>query len=97
LQILTYFQCTKHGNAEKIGVFRVPLHHLDHEVVLLKCGTTVEVPGFVARACSYIKQHIETEGIFRKAGSASRQKALKVWYVQKPWNPFSMVIYLLQA
>jgi hypothetical protein len=82
---------------EKTGVFKVPLHRLHHEVVLLNCGTAVEVPGFVARACSHIKQHIETEGIFRKAGSTSRQKELKVWHIQKAWNPFSMVIHLLQA
>ncbi|XP_023705411.1 uncharacterized protein LOC111863376 isoform X2 [Cryptotermes secundus] len=72
-------QCSKHGNVEKAGIFRVPLHHLDHEIVLLNCGTAVEVPSFVARACSYIKQHIETEGIFRKAGSTSRQKELKAF------------------
>jgi hypothetical protein len=71
---------------EKTGVFRVPLHHLDHEVVLLNCGTAVEVPSFVARACSYIKQHIKTEGIFRKAGSTSRQKELKV-SVQEVFGP----------
>lgn len=82
---------------EKAGIFRVPLHHLDHEIVLLNCGTAVEVPSFVARACSYIKQHIETEGIFRKAGSTSRQKELKVWHIQKTCEPFSMVIRLLHA
>jgi len=59
----------------------VPLHHLDQEAVLLNCGTAVEVPCFVARACSYIKQQIGTEGIFRKAGSTSRQKELKVEYM----------------
>ncbi|XP_021923090.1 uncharacterized protein LOC110831423 isoform X2 [Zootermopsis nevadensis] len=69
-------QHLKHGSTDT-KVFKVPLHHLVHEVVFLNFGTAIEVPCFVARACSYIKQHIQTEGIFRKAGSTSRQRELK--------------------
>ncbi|XP_069681730.1 uncharacterized protein [Periplaneta americana] len=72
-----YSQHAKNGSAET-RLFKVPLNHLENEVtLLLRCGTAVEVPSFVARACSYIKKHIETEGIFRKAGSTSRQRELK--------------------
>nr|CAD7256770.1 unnamed protein product [Timema shepardi] len=59
-------------------LFRVPLAHLESDLVLLNSGATVVIPSFVLDACSNIKQSIQTEGLFRKAGSAARQKEIKV-------------------
>ncbi|XP_069763611.1 uncharacterized protein [Narcine bancroftii] len=36
------------------------------------------IPRFLMEACSYLSQHLETEGIFRKSGSLLRMKNLKV-------------------
>lgn len=36
------------------------------------------VPKFLVTICEYIRQHLEVEGIFRKAGSSARQKTLRV-------------------
>nr|CAD7393044.1 unnamed protein product [Timema cristinae] len=58
-------------------LFRVPLDHLESDLVLLNSGATVVIPSFVLDACSNIKQSIQTEGLFRKAGSAARQKEIK--------------------
>nr|CAD7567420.1 unnamed protein product [Timema californicum] len=58
-------------------LFRVPLAHLESDLVLLNSGATVVIPSFVLDACSNIKQSIQTEGLFRKAGSAARQKEIK--------------------
>nr|CAD7407673.1 unnamed protein product [Timema poppensis] len=58
-------------------LFRVPLAHLECDLVLLNSGATVVIPSFVLDACSNIKQSIQTEGLFRKAGSAARQKEIK--------------------
>ncbi|KAJ9596949.1 hypothetical protein L9F63_012019, partial [Diploptera punctata] len=65
-------QHAKYGRSQ-CRIFKVPLHSLENEVALLNCGNAVEVPNFIISACICIKQHIETEGIFRKAGSATRQ------------------------
>lgn len=37
----------------------------------------IEVPKFLADICSTIEQNINVEGIFRKGGSASKQRDLK--------------------
>nr|CAD7450291.1 unnamed protein product [Timema bartmani] len=58
-------------------LFRVPLAHLECDLVLLNSGASVVIPSFVLDACSNIKQSIQTEGLFRKAGSAARQKEIK--------------------
>lgn len=44
----------------------------------LSNGSSCQIPTFVSNACSYIMDHIEAEGLFRKAGSSSRQKEIRV-------------------
>lgn len=41
---------------------------------------------FLVEACGYLSQHLDTEGLFRKTGSLSRIRALRV-------NSFKSVIY----
>ncbi|XP_062916090.1 uncharacterized protein LOC134352665 isoform X2 [Mobula hypostoma] len=36
------------------------------------------IPRFLMEACTFLSQHLETEGIFRKPGSAARMRNLKV-------------------
>lgn len=59
-------------------IFRMHLHLLELTDVILANGGIVQIPQFVADACQRILEHIETEGIFRKAGSSLRQKEIKV-------------------
>jgi hypothetical protein len=42
----------------------------------------VDVPCFLVDLCQALDQHLETEGLFRKAGSAVRQKEIKVLILQ---------------
>lgn len=59
-------------------VFQTPLRSLRQAGVALKDGKVmVEVPEFLAEICSAIEQNIHVEGIFRKGGSASKQRDLK--------------------
>ncbi|XP_011295969.1 uncharacterized protein LOC105262494 isoform X2 [Musca domestica] len=59
-------------------IFRVPLHHLELCDVILANGSVVQIPKFVADATNRILEQVETEGIFRKAGSSLRQKEIRV-------------------
>lgn len=58
-------------------IFRVPLHHLELCDVILANGSVVQIPKFVADATNRILEQVETEGIFRKAGSSLRQKEIR--------------------
>ena len=42
-----------------------------------------EIPSFVVTCCQKIISNVETEGLFRKAGSAKRQKEAKACYLVK--------------
>ena len=46
--------------------------------VTLENNSSVQIPIFVARACSRILEGVQTEGIFRRGGSQIRQKAIRV-------------------
>lgn len=59
-------------------IFGLPLSKLDFTDVKLSNGSASRVPKFVSDACLRILDHIETEGLFRKAGSSSRQKEIRV-------------------
>lgn len=61
-------------------IFRMPLHLLELSDVILTNGIVVQIPTFVADACNRILEQVETEGIFRKAGSSIRQKEIRVSY-----------------
>ena len=46
---------------------------------IVQCGNrTVAVPKFLANAISFLEDYLALEGIFRKAGSLTRLKELKV-------------------
>jgi hypothetical protein len=56
----------------------MPLHALELTDVNLTSGGVVQVPVFVSDACQRILENVNTEGLFRKAGSAKRQQEIKV-------------------
>uniref|UniRef100_A0A182J4M5 Uncharacterized protein n=1 Tax=Anopheles atroparvus TaxID=41427 RepID=A0A182J4M5_ANOAO len=58
-------------------IFNAPLHTLDLTDVLLANGGIVQIPLFVSNACQFILDHVDTEGLFRKAGSSKRQQEIK--------------------
>lgn len=60
------------------NIFRTHLHLLDLTDVILANGRVVQIPTFVAEACNRILEQVETEGIFRKAGSFVRQKEIRI-------------------
>jgi hypothetical protein len=57
-------------------VFGRPLRDLQLHAIFLE-GYEVTVPRFLSSIIDYLKRHKETEGLFRKAGSTARQKALR--------------------
>lgn len=65
----------KHVNHK---VFQVPLNQTELVDVVLTNGCIVQIPVFVADACQRIQEHIQTEGLFRKAGSTARQREIRV-------------------
>uniref|UniRef100_A0A1B0DL00 Uncharacterized protein n=1 Tax=Phlebotomus papatasi TaxID=29031 RepID=A0A1B0DL00_PHLPP len=58
-------------------IFHTPLHQLELTDGVLVNGSIVQVPKFVSDACQRILDQVTTEGLFRKAGSAARQKAIR--------------------
>ncbi|ERE72075.1 rho GTPase-activating protein 11A [Cricetulus griseus] len=55
-------------------VFGVPFNSLPHSVV----PEYGHIPSFLVDACTSLEEHIHTEGLFRKSGSVTRLKALKM-------------------
>ncbi|XP_046804540.1 uncharacterized protein LOC111689385 isoform X2 [Lucilia cuprina] len=66
------------NKTQRKNIFRTHLHLLDLTDVILANGRVVQIPSFVAEACNRILEQVETEGIFRKAGSFVRQKQIRV-------------------
>ncbi|KAL4656463.1 rho GTPase-activating protein 11A [Arapaima gigas] len=64
---------TAEQQQNQVKVFGVPLENLE-ECTTVEYGT---VPCFLVDACMSLKEHIHTEGLFRKSGSVIRQKALR--------------------
>ncbi|KAJ8984599.1 hypothetical protein NQ317_006061 [Molorchus minor] len=72
----------KDGGKERLvrvygKVFGVSPRKLDTEDVMLKTGQVLPVPMLVHDLCEFLLENVETEGIFRKAGSTSRQANIK--------------------
>lgn len=65
------------AKSQKCRVFNVPLQHLQLTDAILVNGGVVQVPHFISDSCQKILDHAETEGIFRKAGSAQRLKEIR--------------------
>lgn len=53
------------------------------ETVTLLSGQQLVVPRIVQQLCAFILKNVETEGLFRKGGSKSRQNEIKVKYYCK--------------
>uniref|UniRef100_A0A182LWJ5 Rho-GAP domain-containing protein n=1 Tax=Anopheles culicifacies TaxID=139723 RepID=A0A182LWJ5_9DIPT len=71
---------SKASNGEKNKgkrIFKTPLHALELTDVLLANGGLVQIPLFVSNACQFILENVDTEGLFRKAGSTKRQQQMK--------------------
>lgn len=58
-------------------IFNTPLHTLELTDVILANGGIAQVPLFVSDACQRILEQVNTEGLFRKAGSSKRQQEIK--------------------
>ncbi|KXJ27994.1 Rho GTPase-activating protein 11B [Exaiptasia diaphana] len=63
-------ECNREG---VFGVYldKVPSKNVSEDFY---CG----VPKFLVDACNFLRNHLGTEGLFRKSGSVQRQKLLKV-------------------
>lgn len=59
-------------------LFKVPLVNLENETVTLRNGQQLVIPKRLYEMCSFILSNVDTEGIFRKEGSRSRQNELKL-------------------
>lgn len=59
-------------------LFSVPLQNLENETVTLKNGQQLVIPKRLYEMCSFILINVDTEGVFRKEGSKSRQNEIKV-------------------
>ena len=58
-------------------VFGKPLRDLGPSSVLFDTENVI-VPHFLVAILKELREHIETDGLFRKAGSAGRQRALRI-------------------
>lgn len=51
---------------------------MSSRIVQLQSGVEAEVPNFLQEMCCSIVQQASVEGLFRKGGSAARQKEIRV-------------------
>ncbi|XP_037025627.1 uncharacterized protein LOC119067005 [Bradysia coprophila] len=58
-------------------IFNTHLTQLELTDVVLTNGGITQIPVFVSDACQSILEQVTTEGLFRKAGSAARQREIK--------------------
>lgn len=58
-------------------MFNVPLSNLPLTEGILVSGDVVQIPYFISHFCDTILKNADTEGIFRKAGSAQRLKDIR--------------------
>lgn len=72
-------------------IFGVSLNNLEYTEVKLSNGAVCRIPIFISDACARIMEHIEVEGIFRKAGSQLRQKEIRVTEVNHFTNNLKII------
>uniref|UniRef100_A0A1I8PFX7 Rho-GAP domain-containing protein n=2 Tax=Stomoxys calcitrans TaxID=35570 RepID=A0A1I8PFX7_STOCA len=78
---------------KKTSIFRSQLHTLQLSDAILANGSVVQIPKFVVDMCNFILDRVETEGIFRKAGSSIRQKEILAYLESgNPLDPSHHVI-----
>lgn len=58
--------------------FKTPLHLLSTRTVTLESGQQLPIPKMIQNLCSFVLTKVETEGLFRKGGSKSRQNEIKL-------------------
>ncbi|KAL1501514.1 hypothetical protein ABEB36_006821 [Hypothenemus hampei] len=58
-------------------LFKVPLRNLETETVTLFNGQQLIIPKRIHEMCSFILSKVQTEGVFRKEGSKTRQLDIK--------------------
>lgn len=74
---LFLFQSSK-SQSNRGCIFRKPLALLSSRIVQLQSGVDAEVPNIIQEICCCLVQQAGVEGLFRKAGSAVRQKEIRV-------------------
>lgn len=73
IRFVLYLQVSK-----STRFFKVHLQYLENETITLKNGQQLVIPKQLYEICSFIFNRVETEGVFRKEGSRSRQQEIKV-------------------
>lgn len=67
--------------SSKQNVFGRPLRDLAPSSLVINSGEAqadLQVPHFLVAILKFLRGHLETDGLFRKAGSAGRQRNLRV-------------------
>uniref|UniRef100_A0A0C9R7K1 ARHGAP11A protein n=1 Tax=Fopius arisanus TaxID=64838 RepID=A0A0C9R7K1_9HYME len=70
----THLKTDKENRVKK--VFGVSLTQQKFDSIKLSTGAVISVPVFVKQAVNYLDLHLNQEGLFRKAGSQTRQREL---------------------
>ncbi|XP_050311629.1 LOW QUALITY PROTEIN: rho GTPase-activating protein 11A-like [Anthonomus grandis grandis] len=67
-------------NVPKYGrkFFKVPLQNLEIITVTLTDGQQLIIPKRIHEICTYVLSKVQTEGLFRREGSRSRQQEIKL-------------------
>lgn len=66
-------------SAKQNKVFGRPLRDLAPSSIVINSGQVdLQVPHFLVAILNFLRGHLETDGLFRKAGSAGRQRNLRV-------------------
>ena len=65
------------SKSAKQSVFGRPLRDLPPTSVIIGQEIQLQVPHFLAAILNFLRDHLNTDGLFRKAGSAGRQKVLR--------------------
>lgn len=60
-------------------MFKTDLCLLPTQTVTLRTGQQLKIPKIIHELCTFILNKVETEGLFRKGGSKSRQNEIKVF------------------
>ena len=75
------FQTTPNKNASKPkpkqNVFGIDLKDLLPSAVIIDPENQLQVPHFLKATLNYLQDHLDTEGLFRKAGSKRNQRILR--------------------
>ena len=68
---------SKTPSKSKQNVFGRPLRDLPPSSVIISHEIQLQVPHFLVAILNFLRSHMDTDGLFRKAGSAGRQRILR--------------------